>query len=202
MTRGAVVPISFVVEGDVDDAVVRRMALSIEVPVHEVFVRNGKPAVLRGLPGFNASAQSRPWFVQIDLDHDAPCPGAYVKKLLPRPSRHMQFRVAVRAVESWLMADRHGLSTFFRTRTSDIPHNPDLELDPKGAIITLAARSRTRIVRDGVPPRSGSGRRTGELYSALLIEFSRDHWNVNAARRNSASLDRAVMRLEELAECR
>lgn len=199
MPRVAHIPVSFVVEGDIDEAVVRAIAGQLGVDVHEVFVRNGKPAVLKALRGFNASARSRPWFVLVDLDQDSRCAGEFVAQQLPEPSTKMRFRVAVRAVESWLLADHDGFARFFRVRPGGVSAHPESLPDPKQSVVDAARSSRAAMVRDGVPPRPGSGRRTGQLYAALLIEYVIQHWDPDAARKRSASLDRAMTRLSELA---
>lgn len=199
MPRPAHIPVSFAVEGDTDEAVVRKIATRLAVDVHQVLGKQGKPRVLKALPGLNNSARGQPWFVLLDLNGDAPCPGGFVRTHLPTPSRHMQLRLAVCAVEAWLLADRTGFSRFMAVRVGDIPTDPERERDPKGAVIDLARRSRRSIIRTGMPPRPGSGRRTGDLYASLLIEFASDHWDLEAARRGSRSLDRATTRLDELA---
>lgn len=199
MPRASHIPVSFVVEGDIDDAVVRKIAFRLGVDVHEVFVRNGKPAVLKALRGFNSSARSRPWFVLVDLDQDTPCAGDFVAEHLPAPSSKMRFRIAVRAAESWLLADREGFAKFFRVGLGAVSENPEGLTDPKQSVVDIARLSRKAMVRDSVPPRPGSGRRTGELYAALLIEYVIQHWDPAAARRRSVSLDRAMTRLGELA---
>lgn len=197
--RAPHVPVSFAVEGDIDDTVVRSLAEQLRVGVHEVFVRNGKPNLLKALPGFNASARSRPWFVLVDLDRDAPCAPPYVAEHLPKPSDLMRFRVAIRSIEAGLLADRRGFARFFGIRIDVLPADPESLPDAKQTIVELARGSNKKIVRQGLPPRPGSGRRTGELYSSLLMEFASKHWNVGAARERSPSLDKAARRLPEIA---
>jgi hypothetical protein len=192
------IPVSCAVEGDTDEAVVRKLAATIGVEVCEVFVRHGKAGVLKALPGLNSSAKGQPWFVLVDLDGDAPCAGSFVREQLPTPSSQMRFRVAVRAVEAWLLADSKGFGRFFDVKASDLPNDPESVSDPKETVIELARRSGRRIVRERMPPRPGSGRRTGDLYTALLIEFARDAWSVSEARARSSSLDRAFSRFSEL----
>lgn len=199
MPRPVHIPVSFAVEGDTDEAVVRKVAARLSVSVHQVLGKRGKHWVLKSLRGLNNSARGQPWYVLVDLNGDAPCPGEFVRRHLLDPSPYMRLRVAVCAVEAWFLADRMGFSRFFGVRPADIPSAPETERDPKAMIVELAGRSRRSIVRTGVPPRPGSGRRTGDLYAALLIEFVRDHWDLEAARRASRSLDRAITRLDELA---
>lgn len=199
MSRATHIPVSFAVEGDTDEAAVRRMATHLGIVVHEVFVRNGKANVLKALPGLNGSAQAQPWFVLVDLNGDTRCVPEAVRAHLPNPASQMRFRIAVRALESWILADKRGFARFFGVPTARVPNAPEAELDPKTSVIELARLSKKNIVRKGMPPRNGSGRRTGELYASLLIEFATTHWDLESARKVAPSLDRAMQRLNELA---
>jgi hypothetical protein len=192
------IPVSFAVEGDTDEAVVRRLASRLSVEVHQVLGKRGKHWVLEHLRGLNSSARGQPWFVLLDLNGDAPCAGEFVRVHLPHPSPQMRFRVSVRAVEAWLLADRSGFARCFGVRQAEVPSAPEMERDPKETIVRLAGRSTKSIVRQGVPPRPGSGRRIGALYTSLVIEFVQQHWDLDAARGHSPSLDRAISRLDEL----
>jgi len=192
------IPVSFAVEGPTDEAVVRKMAKHVGAEVHQVLGKSGKHWVLARLQGLNQSARGQPWYVLVDLDQDAPCAGEFVHRVLPHPSPSMRFRVAVRSIEAWLLADRAGFARFFGVRQAELPLAPESESNPKGVVVNLARRSRKRHVLGGVPPRAGSGRSTGDLYSSLLIEFVAKQWDLEVARRNSVSLDRALLRLAGL----
>jgi hypothetical protein len=192
------IPVSFAVEGDTDEAVVRRIAAHLEIDVHQVLGKRGKTWVLEHLRGLNGSARGQPWLVLVDLDGDSPCAGEFVREHLAHPSPLMRFRVSVSAVEAWLLADRSGFARFFGVRQAEVPSAPEMERDPKETIVRLAGRSAKSIVRQGVPPRPGSGRRAGALYTSLLIEFVQQHWDMDAARGHALSLDRAISRLDEL----
>jgi hypothetical protein len=194
------IPVSFAVEGPTDEAVVRRMAEHVAVDVHQILGRRGKHWVLARLHGLNRSARRQPWYVLVDLDMDAHCAGEFVRRHLPHPSPSMCFRVAVRSIEAWLLSDRAGFARFFGVRQAAPPAAPESEPNPKTTVLDLARRSSKTLVLGGVPPRPGSGRRTGDLYASLLIEFATRHWDLEVARGNSKSLDRALQRLAGLIE--
>ena len=80
---------------------------TLDFTVGNVFGRNGKSDLLRRLPNYNQAARSRftPWFVLRDLDNDAICASQAIQKWLPQPSEGMRLRVAVHAIEAWMMAD-------------------------------------------------------------------------------------------------
>ena len=115
----------------------------------------------------------------------------------------MSFRVAVREVESWLLADREGIAAFLGVRVAIVPAEPDSLLEPKETMVNLARRSSRSRIRSDLVPRPGSGRSTGPLYNATLINFVSDGitgWRPDVAMRTSPSLQKARNALEGLIE--
>jgi hypothetical protein len=110
----------------------------------------------------------------------------------------MRLRVAVREVEAWLLADRVGIAGFLSVSRDRIPREADALRDPKASVISVASRSRSRTIREGIPPRSGSGRTIGALYVSELSRFVSDHWNVDDACQTSRSLDHCLSALRAL----
>jgi hypothetical protein len=98
------------VEGDLDEALLRRILGGVGMSLGVVYGRKGKRFLLEAVKGFNNAAQYSPWVVLVDLDHDCDCAPPCVRKWLARPAAHMCFRVAVRSVEAWLLADREDKS--------------------------------------------------------------------------------------------
>ncbi|MGH8244991.1 MAG: hypothetical protein ACREUU_01005, partial [Gammaproteobacteria bacterium] len=109
--------------------------------------RGGSGYLRKTIRGWNRAAQGVPFVVLTDLDQHE-CPAALLGAWLPEP-RHanLVFRIAVREVEAWLLADVENLASFLKVRSSAIPRNPDAVLDPKGALIGAARRSRSAEVR-------------------------------------------------------
>lgn len=56
------------------------------------------------------------------------------------PSR-LWFRVAVRESESWMLADRVALATYFGIATKNFDQNPDQLIDPKEHFLMLSEQS-------------------------------------------------------------
>jgi hypothetical protein len=169
--------------------------------VHRVQVQHGKANLRRALPGYNAAATWSPWLVLVDLDQDFACPGALVTDWLPAPSPHMRFRVVVRQIEAWLLADAERFASFFGVRKSAIPAAPDTLVDAKAKVLDLAATSRRSAIRQDMTPRLGSGRRVGPAYTSRLIDFATDlsgGWRLAVAAARSPSLAKCVSRLDEL----
>jgi hypothetical protein len=190
--------ISGAVEGLVDEAVLRRLIRDAGATLGAVYGKNGKANLRRNLRGYNRAARWSPWMVLVDLDRDADCAPPLVTSWLPAPARHMRFRVAVRAVEAWLLADRERMASFLRVPQARVPREPESVEHPKRAMVDLARRSRRREIREDMVPRPGSGRAVGPAYTSRLIEFAYTDWRVDVAARNSDSLRRCRERLSEL----
>jgi hypothetical protein len=186
------------VEGLVDEAVIRRLAGHAGIEVGPVHGKSGKAHLRQRIAGYNNAARIGPWVVLVDLNREAECAPPLRDAWLRQPAPMMCFRVAVRGVESWLLADRGRLARFLRVPISRIPTAPDSIEDPKRAVIELAARSRRRDIQEDMVPRPGSGRTVGPAYASRLIEFVGTHWNPEVAAGSSDSLRRCLARLKEM----
>lgn len=192
------VPVSVAVEGQSDAAVVVRILSLVGCSVHAVYGRTGKAAIDHSLPGYNSAARFAPWLVLRDLDADAPCASELARGILPQPARWMRFRIAVREMECWLLADPETLSDYLRVPRRLMPHNPEVLPDPKLTLVNLARRSRVASVRRDMVPEPGVCAVVGPGYVARVSEFARDHWRPDVARLNSGSLDKCIQRAREL----
>jgi hypothetical protein len=190
--------ISAAVEGTVDEAIVRRIVGHVGGVPGPIYGRNGKAHLRQRLQGYNNAARLSPWLVLIDLNHDETCPPLLRQLWLPHPSLLMCFRIAVREIESWLLADRQRLAEFLRVATSRIPSDPESVDDPKRSIVNIAFSSPRREIREDMVPRSGSGRTTGPAYDSRLIEFVQTQWRPTIAAKLSQSLRRCLDCLRRL----
>ena len=191
------------VEGTTDEAVLRRLLAECRLPEPIVYSKQGKAAIHKQIRSFNAAARHTPWIVIVDLDSEADCAPELVSDWLPTCADLMHLRVAVHAVESWLLADAQRISKFLGVPLGRVPTNPDTLPDPKLTLINLARRSRSRALREDMAPRPESGRSVGPAYVSRLIEFTTDTadgWRVEAAAQVSPSLHGCVRRLSLLAE--
>jgi hypothetical protein len=199
----AVTPIiiSSAVEGIVDEAVVKRLIVEVGGEIGSVYGKRGKSLLKQRINGYNNAAHHQPWVVLVDLNHEADCPPPLKAIWLPNPGPFMCFRIAIREIEAWLLADRERFASFFRVSLPDIPAAPELLDDPKNAVIELSRRSRSRDIRLDMVPRPGSGRKIGPAYVSRLIEFVSDlqvGWRPERAAQASESLRRCLARLREL----
>jgi hypothetical protein len=200
--RGARPIVTGAVEGDLDEAVLRRIAEHAGLSLGIVYGRKGKPFLLQSLSGYNNAARFSPWICLVDLDRDCDCAPPCMQRWLPNPAAHMCFRIAVRTVEAWLLADRERIAQLLRVATAQVPQNPDQLNDPKQQLINLARRSRLRTIQSDLAPREGSGRSVGPLYTARMIEFVSDEtagWRPAHAFHVSQSLAQCIERLQERA---
>jgi hypothetical protein len=143
-------------------------------------------------------ARHYPLLLITDLD-SVDCAGALVTQWLGKVicPRKLLFRVAVREVEAWLLADHEGMKSLFGGEVYGFPEDPDALPDPKHHLLRLAQGAR-RDVRSAILPARNSGARIGLGYNAVLSAFVRANWSPARAARRSDSLRRTRVRLRGL----
>lgn len=188
------------VEGLVDEAVLRSLVREAGAKPGTIHGKNGKAHLHNRLGGYNQAARHLPWVVLVDLDHDEDCAPPLVISWIPKPAPLMRFRVAVREVEAWLLADKERLARFLSVAVTKVPRSPDAVDDPKQTMVNLARQSRRRDIREDMVPRPASGRYVGPAYASRLIEFVESSWRPAIAAGNSDSLRRCRQRLGELVQ--
>jgi len=192
-----VIPV--VVEGDTDVPIARNLLGLVGLDVGTVYGLRGKHWLDQRLRAYNHAARFDRWFVLRDLNGDAPCAPQLLQNLLPAPTVGMCFRIAIRASEAWLLADRERISEFLSVPAGRIPGNPDNLQDPKREVVDLSRRSRRRAIREDMVPAPGTSSRVGPAYTARIIEFATTLWRPRVAAANSTSLSRCIAALERWA---
>lgn len=193
-------PVSAAVEGPLDAAVARKLIEDAGAPAGTIYVRGGKRALLQRAAAYNNAARFSPWLVLVDLDADADCPPPARDQWLSRPARHMCFRVVVREIEAWLMADRDSFARFLSVPVGRVPLRPESLADPKHEVIRLARGSRSRVIQANLVPGPSSGRSVGPAYTSRMIEFVRQSWSTERAAGSSESLARALSALRTIVQ--
>jgi hypothetical protein len=144
------------------------------------------------------AALGYPVLLITDLDR-APCPPQLQDKWLnTKPHEFFLFRIAVREVEAWFLADRVAIADFLHVRINLIPDNPEQLNDPKRALLDLAGRA-SRKMRKGLLPEPKSNAVIGPEYNDLLTFYVANRWNIAVASNIAPSLRRAVAATKVLA---
>lgn len=190
--------IAVVVEDELSGAVMRKLitATGRNFVIDRMINARGNAQIKVGMQQkFRSSSYVLPHVVLTDLDR-YPCPPALLDNwgatdLPPQ----LLFRIAVREVEAWLLADREGIAEFLHVAVSKVPHTPEAEDDPKRTLINLARRSRKRRLAQELVPSPDSAAPIGPLYNARLSEFVNDKWDVDRAKLLADSLSRTLNRL-------
>lgn len=185
--------VGLLVEGSLDETVGRVVAEHCGLVVDVVYGKRGSGYIQKNIRGFNRGAAGLPLLIIADsLDISNECPPAIVSALLPYPHPNTRFRLAVREIESWLIADRVNLAKFLGIRRQDIPGSPESLRDPKGEIIRLARRSRIRSVRELLVPAVGTGGSVGIGYTSEMQRFAMNIWDIESSMAASESLRKCV----------
>jgi hypothetical protein len=190
------------VEDQVSEAALRRVVGdSLDLQIVKCMVSRGFGQLKSRALSYNQCSVRFPVILLTDLDR-AECPPGLLEDWLGEAVRQPNFllRVAVRSVESWVMADSAAFAEFFAVPSSVMPRDTDAIRAPKQFLIDLVRRkSRRRSVRDDVVPRPGRQAIQGAAYNEVLCQYLSDCWNPEAASIHSQSLAKTIMALERLA---
>lgn len=161
-------------------------------------LRKGGFGYLKGkLPNFCKLSYTQPVIVFTDLDN-AECPVKLIDNWfngIEKPER-LLFRVVVREIESWALADHIGFSEYFGISQAKLPAAPDLLPNPKAALLKLVGSSR-REVAEAMIAKKGVLAIQGVGYNAVLGDYIRTSWNTSRAIERSESLKRAYIKIRE-----
>lgn len=160
-----------------------------------VFNARGFGELKKGMNKFREASRVLPHIVLTDLDR-YPCPPALLDNwgATQLPST-LLFRIAVREVEAWLLADRVGIAEFLHIDVHKVPQAPEAEDDPKRTLINLARKSKKRRLSQEIVPAIGSSAPIGPFYNPHFINFVNTRWDIEQARQCAPSLDRALSRI-------
>jgi hypothetical protein len=166
---------------------------SVSIPCH------GFGKIKKNIRAYNNAARYGCYFVITDLDRKYDCAPLLIDDWLPdQRNDQLIFRVAVREIESWFLADRKGFAAFFSVSRELIPPKPDAAADPKLTVISLARGSKKRSIREAVVPVDDYAS-IGPGYNLVFQDYIQNYWDIAAARQHSPSLDRALRALGRIA---
>ncbi len=191
--------INYLVEGEIDEIIALQIISRLGHDIGVGYGKRGAGYIQNKIQNFNKTAQSILYLVLVDfMDTKLECPAQVISEWLPHKNELMFFRVVVREIESWVLADRENLAAFLNVNIELIPVSPESEPDPKRKLINIARKSRSKKIRDALVPDQNSTAQVGKLYTSEIKRFVSNSWNIDNARKNSPSLDKCLFRLSEI----
>lgn len=189
--------INLVYEDDLSEAVMTKLLMysSENFCIHNSYSGHGFGYLKSNIKGFNQASKVLPHFMLTDLDNFE-CPLELIHEWIDFPLHpDFVFRIAVREVEAWLLADIEGLARFFKISEANFPHQPENENDPKQKLIQVAKRSRIRSIKEDIVPINENAA-IGPNYNSRMTEFVNNVWNIESAIKRSKSLEKALTKLK------
>ena len=170
------------------------------LPCFEVDLKLGKKGngLLKAkIAAYCEIAKRVPFLLITDLDTMA-CAPRLISSWLGKidPPENFLFRVAVREIEGWLLADHAAMKRLLGNRVN-VPRDPDNIRDPKECLLRLA-RGAPRDVKRDLLAEDGAIASQGLGYNQRLCDCVNTSWNPTRAAERSDSLNRVIRRLEEL----
>ena len=196
--------LAIVAEDRLTEAVIRK-CVSVYLPEFKIArsdVLGGRGNVQRTLRAYARLALVMPVIAGVDLDGDE-CAPRLLDDWQPLYERSDRFvlRVAVREIESWVLADRRRVAQLLSANSDDIGRHPDLLEDPKRFLLNLARESAAQeLKRDLIPRNFAQYPRIGPAYNLRMGEFVAERWRPAVALRRSDSLARAVRAIQGIGE--
>ena len=167
--------IALATEDELSEAVgVRLVAKTVPSLEIGLRLRKGGFGYLRSrLNNFYQIARRQPVLLITDLN-SYPCAAALIAEWSRRIPRNdgLLFRVAVREIESWLLADHEAMRSLLGSRATRLPEHPDTLADPKRTLLDLA-KVAPRHVRTDLRAEVGAIAAQGLGYNRVLADWVR-----------------------------
>ncbi len=189
--------VTLIFEDNLSEAVMTKILMQFpdKYEIYQSYSGQGFGYLKTNIKGFNQASIINPHFMLTDLDRYE-CPMALRNDWIDFELQdNFIFRIAVREVESWVLADRESLSRYFNVALANFPIKPDLESDPKNTLIQLARRSKKREIREDIVP-INTNAKIGPNYNGCLSEYVFKFWSIENAILNSESLERTYLKLK------
>jgi hypothetical protein len=187
-------------EDELTETVGRRLIDEVRATceVNLTFRQGGYGYLKSRLDTFCQIARRHPVLLITDLDTGT-CAPELIERWMDGKEQPegLLFRVAVREVESWLLADHRAIKALFGSRITRLPEQPDTLNDPKATLLKLAKQA-PRAIRNDLISERGTVASQGLGYNLRLCTFVREMWNPERAALRSDSLRRIRACLERL----
>ncbi len=168
------------------------------IEIEQRLRKDGYGYLKTNFPKFNqVAANIMPVFLLTDLDK-ANCVVDFIadwRKGLEL-SEQLLFRVAVREVEAWLLADRQAFADWLGISADLVHKEPENLSDPKRELLRLVKRSKKRALRNMILPADTSHCPVGIGYNTELTQYVRKYWHPLTAAASAPSLARALKRIK------
>lgn len=156
---------------------------------------NGKGVIDRGIKNYWEAARVLPYVVFRDLDRDGEgCPVTLRAELVehtPGESPDLLIRIVDQCIESWILADRHGIAEFCNRSAASV------EPPTSHHKLYLLRLMKEAKLKDAVEEK-GRELDFGPAYELHLQRLMTHHWSIERAAAESDSLRRALKRLTDL----
>lgn len=188
----SLIPVNLVYEDQISEFVMTKLVESAgKYQIVNTYSEGGFGYIKRNLNGFNKASKGCPFFVLTDLD-TIECAPSLIKSWLKVPAHpNLIFRVAVREVETWLLADIEGFSAYSGISIANFPKNPEELADPKLELLNLIRKCRKRDIREDILPRDEFAA-IGPNYNGRLAVYVNLFWSIERASKRSESLRKTV----------
>lgn len=168
----------------------------------EILKRHSGKSKMESKSGFTAfckAARRNPLLVLMDLDRSE-CPPSLRAHLTSNawgkaPPPNMFFCVAETEIESWLIADRKGISTFIGISEQKISN--DIKKHSKEYLLNLIKNSKNKDLKSTLIGKKHE-KKAGNLYTLNLVKFVEQQWNPEEASKNSPSLNYIINKIKSI----
>jgi len=175
--------------------------------VSELPARGGE--IKKKIPEFNVLSKTYPVVLLMDLDNNL-CAPQLLEQLIKEKNNDFIFNIAVDEAEAWLMADIKGFANYFKIKEEDMPSVYQTKQGGRKALTEmnftykssmyltheLIQNSKNSEYIQQLAPKKNAAK--GPEYNACMLPFILNAWNIDNARQNSDSLNRMIIRIENL----
>lgn len=191
-------PIAIATEDQLSEAIALRLIADIPMPhfIQLKLGRTGNGYLRSKMSSWYQMAQHQVMLVLTDLDR-ANCLVEFRDQWLDaEPPKNLLLRIAVREVESWVLADHAAMRALIGPK-GVLPAAPDELADPKQSLLKLA-KSAPKQIREDLLKTIDGNLAQGLGYNSRLTAWINAEWSPQRAAERSPSLARARLRLNEV----
>lgn len=190
---------SLATEDELSESIGFRLLIEQGITPTQCLRKGGYGYLSSRMSNWIALAKLHPVVLLTDLDRLA-CPVAlrtawFENRPLPAS---LCFRIAVREVEAWLLADPVAIRSLFG-KAVKLPIAPESLLDPKMLLLQLVNAKASRDLKEDMLRVENGSLKQGPGYNARLCDMVCTVWDPARASARAPSLARARDRLAELA---